>query len=554
MKKYLSLILGTLLMLFITTNLQAESLYNKFIQMEYELKQLKGELKALKDQNEELQSKLSSKEEESDNEGDEEADDEENSDKSVTSNDKENDNEEADDEDEEGDDEEGSVEERLSDLEESVQELNKNTSTNNLKFNVDFRTAVDNINYKMADGKKLKNDALLTNRLWLNMSWKATDILSFRGQLAYNKAYGYRSAQYIQPLENFDWIVNTNPYDGNIRVKNAFFLLKDNQLFGSKISYTFSIGRRPSTNGLLINLRDDDPSASPIGHSINVEFDGASAKLGFEEWIPGMYVKFCLGRGLTNASAKFFSLNPSTNTIASNPPYINDKKALPNIDLAGFIFVPYNDGQYALHTQYYYAKNLIDADLNQTMTATYFKGFKTVGDMQSLTVTLTVDGIGDGWSDYLDDTYFFASYAMSKTSPNKSGGGMLGSLDSKTGYSYWVGLSMPSLFSEDGKWGIEYNHGSQYWRSITYGEDTLIGSKVATRGDAYEVYFTEPLIDDIFSMQIRYTYIDYKYTGSNGFFGSTTGAAMEIAKLPSNYKPFYVDKAQDIRFYLRYRY
>ena len=125
----------------------------------------------------------------------------------------------------------------------------------------------------------------------------------------------------------------------------------------------------------------------------------------------------------------------------------------------------------------------------------------------------------------------------------------------QNGYSYWAGLNMPSLFSEDGRFGLEFNHGSKYWRSITYAEDTMIGSKVAARGDAYEVYFTEPLVDDVLSLQIRYTYIDYDYSGSNGFFGSASGTPLTMEQangfaMGGNV----VDKAQDLRVYLRYRY
>ncbi len=83
---------------------------------------------------------------------------------------------------------------------------------------------------------------------------------------------------------------------------------------------------------------------------------------------------------------------------------------------------------------------------------------------------------------------------------------------SETGYSYWLGTQFPSLISDEGRWGAEFNHGSNYWRPITYGEDTLIGSKIAARGDAYEVYFTEPLVDDILTFQLRYTYINYDYS------------------------------------------
>jgi uncharacterized protein DUF3373 len=54
-------------------------------------------------------------------------------------------------------------------------------------------------------------------------------------------------------------------------------------------------------------------------------------------------------------------------------------------------------------------------------------------------------------------------------------------------------------------------------------------------------------------MQIRYTYIDYEYSGSNGFFGNTSGASTKITStMPGAAN--YVDTAQDIRFYLKYKY
>jgi hypothetical protein len=101
---------------------------------------------------------------------------------------------------------------------------------------------------------------------------------------------------------------------------------------------------------------------------------------------------------------------------------------------------------------------------------------------------------------------------------------------------------------------LEFNHGSNYWRPITYGEDTLIGSKIAARGDAYEVYFTEPLVKDILTFQLRYTYIDYDYSGSNGFFGSMTGTPMSMDQAIGMVRFYVVDKAQDIRAYIRYKF
>jgi len=173
----------------------------------------------------------------------------------------------------------------------------------------------------------------------------------------------------------------------------------------------------------------------------------------------------------------------------------------------------------------------------------------SLGDMDGAAISVKTDGVGDEINDFLDDTILFASYAWSQTRPN-SNGNMLGSSDKQSGNSFWVGAQMPNLTG--GRFGLEYNHGSKYWRPFTYGEDTMIGSKMAVRGDAYEAYWTQPIISNIFTFQLRYTYLDYKYTGSNGFFGDG-GTPMSISQAQAmGMDP--VEKAQDIRAYFRYRY
>ena len=532
------------------TNLNAESMYERIQAMELQMKQMQQEIKTLKAE------KGEATQEDEDETTTAIADDEADEDEGEADSD--------DTEDESDDDEEETIEEQIADMQESITELNKGTNGNHLKFGVDYRFAIENIQYKMAaqdtNGEdKFTNDAFMTNRFWLNMNWAATENLSFHGQLAYNKAFGARSgaSPATAGMEGFDWIANENAFDDKVRVRSVYFLYKNDEFLGADMPWTFSIGRRPSTNGHLVNLRDDDHQASPMGHNINVEFDGLSAKFGLENItnVDGMYVKFCAGRGMSNAQPMF---------SPNGTPFASDETANPDIDLIGLIFVPYDNGQYSFNTQYYYANNLIDQHVDNTGTVT--GDFDTVGGLHAITANIKMDGIGDEWSDFLDDTVFFLSGAMSITDPSKTyehwvgnnyvnAKGMLGSEDSETGYSVWVGTQFPSLITEDGRWGLEYNWGSQYWRSMTYGEDTNIGSKLAARGNAYEAYFTEYLVDDILSMQIRYTFIDYDYRGSNGFFGNSSGNAMTIDDAVSNgLGAQTVDTAQDIRFYLRYKY
>ncbi len=508
-------------------DVSAATMYERFETMETEMNRLQQELSALKADKTGAKPSSQMQDEEEDEDDEEEAGSSE-----------------------EEDEEEFNAQEEIEDMQETIADLNRATAGSHLKLDMDFRTSYDNVNYEMANGDKYKNDAILANRLWLNMNWAANRNISFTGQLAYNKLYGQRfgaSNPANGSLENFDWLSSENAYDDSVRVRSAYFFYRNDTFLGTEIPWTFSLGRRPSTNGHLINFRENDRAASPSGHTINVEFDGLSSRFGLEKLtgVSGMYVKLCAGRGATNASPRF-----------STTPYATNDNELASIDLAGLIFVPYDNGQFSIGTQFYTANNLID--LNDPTDQR--NGFRTVGNIYSASAFMMTNGIGNGWSNFLDDTTFFVSGAMSQTDPDQ-GQSMLGSTEKENGYSYWAGLNMPSLISDEGRFGLEFNHGSKYWRPITYGEDTMIGSKVAARGNAYEAYFTEPLVEDIFSLQVRYTYIDYDYSGSNGFFGGTadgsvgTGTPFTIAQaVAGGMGGMVVDKAQDIRVYLRYRY
>ena len=407
-----------------------------------------------------------------------------------------------------------------------ISKVNILANNDNLKFNVDFRTAYDYISYKTADGDKSSN-GVFSNRLWLNMAYAPTDNISFYSTLAYYKVYGQATAPQSANSQ-YDWIVNENAgTTNNVRIKEAFWLYKNDTFLGMDIPWTASVGRRPSTDGLLVNYREDQKAKSAIGHNINMEFDGGSFNYNLSNvtGVSGMALKFCIGRGMSNTYTRY----------SSNGKDYSKKDGWDNTDLVGVLFKPYDDGQYSLHTVWFKSFNMPGYDSSNA--------YKQVGDISGGAASFISDGIGDGISDMLDDTTVFASFAYSKTDPQTS---MLGSKDSKTGTSVYVGANWPCQLMDDARVGVEYNHGSKYWRSFTYGEDTLAGSKLAVRGDAYELFFNKELIGKKLTAQIRYTYMDYKYNGSNAFFGNYG--------TPTSVTGNDIEKAQDIRAYIRYRY
>ena len=445
------------------------------------------------------------------------------------------------------------IEKKLALVDKTARSAKMQSAGDNIKWDIDFRTQVDNIQYKMASGAKLKNNALMTNRLWLGAGYAPDDNTIFKAKLSYNKAFG-DTANHAQSnnaltagYSNFDWITNENATDNTIKVKEAYWLYKNPTLFGAQVPWTISVGRRPSTDGLPINLRNNQTANSPLAHVVDVEFDGFSAKFDLEKvtGATGSWFKICGGRGLTNATPRFSQFDGSS--------YAKDESLNPDVDMLGFIAAPYDDGQYSVHVNYAKAWNLIGwdmTDLNNYMAGnTNLVTFNDVGDIDYATVLLKVDGIGDGISDFLDDTTIFASYAMSKTSPSVNQT-MMGSPDSKTGHSYWIGVNAPCPISpDDSRIGVEWNKGSKYWRSMTYGEDTYAGSKIAARGTAWEIYRNQQITKAL-SFGMSYVKIKYDYYGSNSFFGMEGNPDLPTMMPTLDW----VKEAQDVRAYMRYKF
>jgi len=445
---------------------------------------------------------------------------------------------------------------KIKKLTKKINEVKAHDAGDNIKWGVDLRTSIDNINYDLASGKSEGKNDLMSMRLWLNMAYAPDSHNIFKGQLSMNKSFGAKFAMPGQ-FDHFDWTGNEALTDNNLKVRQAYWLYMGDSLFGADMPWTFSVGRRPSTGGFLGNLRNDDVAQSPLAHVIDVEFDGLSSKLDLSNvtGIPGMSFKICMGQGSTNAQPLIGSATPNAN---------GDGSQLEDIKLGGFIFEPYNDGQYIVKTTWYRAYELPGmiqgnngAPVQDPVFGSY--AFKQYGDMEGAALSFMVDGLTD--EGYFADAKIFGSFAWSKTLPD-SNAQMLGMMtpngsvgakpgESKTGTSYWLGVNLP--VTEKGTFGIEYNHGSKYWRPFTYGEDTMIGSKLATRGDAFEAYFTYQLTDAL-SAQLRYTKIDYDYTGSNGFFGPyATPLSMDQARA-FGMGDQVVESAQDARFYLRYKF
>jgi len=423
------------------------------------------------------------------------------------------------------------LEKKIAKLEKEVKKLKRLAYSNQKKvspfasndhiyWSADFRTALDFVEYKDTDNKKYTNN-VLTNRFSLQGVAKPSDSLKFQFRItAYSMAGMNTNSNNMQDASNTytnNWNPSETPDDTSLRVESAFF----NYFFGDG-KYMFSAGRRPTVNSFPASLiTNDTPMSNPIAHTVNMEFDGVSFRISGDAWPEklaenGFKIKFCAGRAFSN----YVNTLPQANQ--------NNKinKNIANTSMAGFLLTPYNDGQYAVLFQNFYAWNVKGYNNNQ---------MKDLGDVYIADLMFKANGIGgDDASDFMLDTVAYVSLAYTRTIPD-SNKQMLGSSDNKSGWSIMLGAQMDGYFN--------FVHGSKYFRPFTYGEDTLAGSIAAVRGQAFDLYYNKEIIPHL-TANFRATYIKYNYAGSNGYFGD----------LGNPNQSYFIKSASDIRAYIRYKF
>ena len=448
------------------------------------------------------------------------------------------------------------LETKVENLTKKVNSLNKKLNKvkahdahDNIKFSMDFRNTLDNIEYTYNDysykgedlsGGSAKNNSLLTSRLILNMKSAPTKNLAFQGQIAAYSNWGTHLFE-IDDASLKSWAGSSKSGDTIFRVRRAYFVYKNKMLEG-KLPYAFSIGRRPASDGFLANFRENNPKpTSPLAHITNMEVDAGMVKLATGKYLlPGSFVKFVYGRAHSGGMESVYDLG-------GRGPYAQEEGDIhENVDFFVTLGSIYNDGQYNLmaqHAMIFDTKGARDglpvgaalpdgSGVNKSLDA---------GDAQLMALSLQVDGVGNEINDFLDDTVLFASVAQSIYQPD-SGKQLLGSTSDETGKSIWVGATIPDMITDAGRFGIEYNKGSKYWTPMTWAEDSAIGSKVAVRGEAIEAYWNFNLFGEKYlPAQIRYTHVQHDYTPNIRCTGWVEPKTVDI-------------EADDIRVSVSYRY
>ena len=392
-----------------------------------------------------------------------------------------------------------------------------------------------------------KNEFLPTTKFNLNMNAKVNNSLSFSGRLAAYKAWGDSTGVKFNSGSLGDVTLDGNtssiPHGDAISLERAYFLYTKSLY---EVPVSFSIGRRPSTDGPPMEYQKNSLEAgSPLSTIINWQFDGASLNFGLEDvtGIPGFAVKFCYGLGFEGGWGNSYSL---ANTGAD----------VEDVHMFGVINTLYDDDSFSAVLNYAHAWDITDGFTGLTVmpfivskdAAGVYTFAPNNGGFISRMQPTTEIGDWDAASlllrsnlyKYVEkDIDLFFALSWSRTDPSQvsknpfyeiMGQGLLssnGNLESHSGYSIYAGVLFPMPLKA--KWGFEYNWGSEYWFNFTGAEDSITGSKLATRGSVFETYYIQPIVSDNFFLKLGAKYYKYEYTGS----GNPLGAPVKISDVSS---------------------
>jgi len=398
-----------------------------------------------------------------------------------------------------------------------------------VKLYGDFRSRLDYYNADTVFGRTLENDTAWSNRFRLNMRVGVTENVEFKGRLAMYKMWGMESAMNDASntaFPQFDGNSTRTPSDNALRVDRAY--VNFNNIGGAPI--WFSIGRRPTTDGNPSNIRMNLTERSGTPLIMDYAFDGISMGYAYK-WggdLGAGRVRVCYGRGFEDG-------------LQVDGQNTNDT------DFIGMSWDILQKGDRFLYLQSFLAANVFNyPNFQDPIIDANFGAMSGMGPRDTNgNIVLT----GATYMDKIAGLNYFVAGGWSRTDPNANGmlndyAGMAmrqvgTNQDSENGYAAHVGVRY-DIDPIGLKLGAEYNYGSENWIAFTPGHDDLYQSKVATRGNVYEVYgiYDLPTGKAISKyaktfMRLGYQHYDYNYSGSGDWNMKAydLGDNMDLAKL-----------------------
>lgn len=404
------------------------------------------------------------------------------------------------------------VEQDVKTIYDGLDEIETRQLQNKINLGTELRARVDSYVVKdyPLDGDRKTDSNNWTSRFRINMDATFTETLSFHGRLAMYKNWGDSDDATASGM-----LIDANrahqPSSSNLWVDRAYV---DWIPEGLPVPVAITIGRQPSTEGPPFEFKENRLRQSTYpAHLFNGESDGIVATLGLERYTG------IAEMGLRFGYSKFYHSDDDNNT-GSAFPFLDDGEA-GDSNVFGIFFeseIPGLPDSLAV-LSYATVRGLPSSMIGPVLDeAAGNPANMDLGGMNIWGAQIQARNILDSGMD------LFFSYGGNESSPNGTGlfhYGLLSSdgLEARTGSSIYLGARYTIPFEplNRPKIGFEFNHGSQYWFSMTMGGTDLF-NKLATRGNVYDFYYIQPVNQYLF-FRAGFMHVSYDYSGSGLYAG-----------------------------------
>ncbi len=416
------------------------------------------------------------------------------------------------------------MEEDIAELSDRLDKVETKSILDRVVIGGEFRTRMDYFRYEDTTASGIEDDAntkdIWTNRFRLNLKADITEDLVFYGRLSYFKLWGESMFDGLATDINRGNIPDS---EGNLRVERAYI-----EYFMPDANLSLTIGRLPMSEGPPSELRENRTRKGTYPNVIiDGELDGISLNIHLSEFTdlenaflriiyPKLGQNWLGYRGIEmdEVIAPTIAFEMQIPDIENSLLWLNYTKLLgwpaftmelPGMDLVSFPEDAAEVDAYVLHLQF----NDINNDgLDWFLSFMY-------GDLDSNSEGTLYDS-GYEIGVYGEDNPF-------DTLPSSLG-------ESRSFSCFYTGLRYELQIEDlkNPKVGIEYNHGSKYWLAFnSTGSGNLI-PKLGVRGDAYELYYIQPIDEKHMFLRVGCVYMDYEYENQMLLYGPMSESDMTV--------------------------
>ena len=406
------------------------------------------------------------------------------------------------------------MKEDVEEMSERLDTVERKSILDKIQLGGDFRVRMDSYHYRDHEFNGQKEDGS-TDELWssrfrLTLRSDITDDITFHGRLNYFKLWGDSN---YESVIAFDTLYPSIPdSEGNLHVERAYV-----DYFVPETPLSLTFGRIPLNEGPPNELRDHTSRKGTWPKVVyDGEGDGIIMNLSLDKWT-----------GLENAMFRLGYYKLFQN--------YQKYKGVKIDDWRGYV-ASFETEIPGVRDSLFWIGYTRAEDITPLFDVSEISYPEDFGDVEYYNAHFHLNDIMNSGLDC------FFSIAWSHISPSSEGtiltpayeAGVYGDTlhgdlgKSRNAHCIYAGLRyrLPAKSLKYPCAGFEYNYGSKHWLGTAASGDIV--NKLLINGDAYEVYYIQPIHERHMFLRIGAVYMDYDYDNPMYYIGSQPESDMSL--------------------------